>query len=111
MSPLRRFLTAFIFWPLFILWFIPKEAYRAYRKANRMQVALSHKERLDQAKLFFKQEIKVALASRTRKPIDYSYLDQELQEVKKIASRAEKKVIETELGVVTDGQTQGRPRE
>jgi len=111
MSPLRRFLTAFIFWPLFILWFIPKEAIRAYRKANRMNIALSHKERLDQAKFFFNQEVKVALASRSRKPIDYSYLDQELQEVKRIASRAEAKVIEKELGVATDGQTQGRPRE
>jgi len=111
LSPIRRFLTAFIFWPLFVLWFVPKEAIRAYRKANRMNIAMSHKERLDQAKFFFKQEVKVALASRTRKPIDYSYLDEQLQDVKRIASRAETKVIEKELGVAADGQTEGRPRE
>ncbi len=111
MSPIRRFLTSFIFYPLFILWFIPKEAIRAYRKASRMNISLSIPEKIEQAKLFFKQEVKVALASRSRKPIDYSYLDEQLQEVKKIASRAETKVIEKELGVTTSVEAQGRPRE
>lgn len=115
MNPIRRFLTAFIFYPLLILWFIPKEFVRAYKKANRINVttALSFQERLGYANNLFRHELQVAMASRNRKPIDYSYLDEALKEVKKINNQKEMsdKIIEEELGVTANGQTEGRPRE
>jgi hypothetical protein len=105
MSPLKRFLTAFIFYPLLILWFIPKEYYRAIRKAYRVYgEKLSFKEKLEEAKTFFKQELQVALSSRSRKAIDYSYLDQELKAIKARANADEKLLIDKELGVTSDGE-------
>jgi hypothetical protein len=111
MSPIRRFLTAFIFWPLFIFWFIPKEAYRAYRKAGRMNIAMSFPERKKQAKIFFDQEVKVALAARKRTPLSYDYFSEEIAVVKDKNNKEYKAIIDKELGVAPSGETQGRSGE
>jgi hypothetical protein len=111
MNPIKRVLTAFIFYPLLVLWFIPKEAYRAFRKARRMniQTPLSFQETTRIAKGLFRHELQVAMSARTRKPIDYSYLDEALRDVKKIANEKEKAelIIENEIKVTKDGQTTG----
>jgi hypothetical protein len=111
MNPIKRFLTAFIFYPLFIFWFIPKEAYRAYRKAGRMNASLSHQERYVQAKIFLNQEIKVAMASRSRQPLRYDYFTEEIADVKKKNNNDYKNIIDKELGVASSVEAKGRPGE
>jgi hypothetical protein len=108
MNPFKRFLTAFIFYPILVLWFIPKEFVRAYRKVGRIWEGkeYSYPERFEEAKMYFKQELRVAMASRSRKTIDYAYLEEALKEVKLIGNTKEKSevIIKQELGVTTDVQ-------
>ena len=61
MKLLYRFFTALTFYPIFVLWFIPSEAFRAYRKSKRISGG-----DLKQAKAFFLQEVQVALSYRKR---------------------------------------------
>lgn len=113
MNLFKRFLTAFIFYPLLVLWFIPKEALRAYKKTKRLTVTtpLSFPERLQYAKNLFNHELQVAMSARTRKPIDYSYLDEALKDVKKLTNDKEKseQIIDNEVKVTQNGETTGRP--
>lgn len=106
MSPIKRFLTAFIFYPLLIVWFIPKEAFKAIRKAKRISGG-----DLKQAKAFFVQEFKVAMASRSRKPLGYDYFTEEIAVIKRINKEQNEAIIDKELGVTTDVEATGRPRE
>lgn len=85
-SFILRFITIFTFYPMLVLWFIPREAYRAFKKAKKdyyhpietkdesgnVVVTFpdrSFNERIQQAKTLLKYEIRVALSGRRRKPI------------------------------------------
>lgn len=108
MNPVKRFLTAFIFYPLLVLWFIPREYIRAFKKARRMGNGMrSIPETFREAKSYFNQELKVAMASRSRKPIDYSYLDETIKDMKKMAE-AKDKQVEAEILGKTNVEEQGR---
>jgi len=104
MNPVKRLLTALIFYPILVLWFIPKELIRNYRKVGRMWADVKHTriERIKEANRYFRQELKIAMSARSRKPIDYGYLDIQLADVKRLAGKDEKLVIEKELGITAN---------
>lgn len=83
MKTIKRFLSALIFYPVFVLWFIPRQKYIAYKKAefefvygpdsgdpnengSCVKRKRSKEERKAFAKMLYDTEIQVALAGFRR---------------------------------------------
>lgn len=83
MKTVKRLLSAFIFYPLLVLWFIPRQKYLAWKKAEFEYLTgpnpedpetmiftgkrkRSPEERKALAKLFFDTEFQIAMAGRGR---------------------------------------------
>lgn len=83
MKTIKRLISSIIFYPLFVLWFIPRQKYLSWKKAEfeyvygpspedpNLSVLLEKKKRSSEARkaaadMFFNTEIQVALAGHRR---------------------------------------------